>query len=90
MEVEVEAADVDSAGLAVDFGVLKKELDAVLEMLDHRDLNTLDEFSHRNPSAENIARTIFDRLRTPADGLGVRLVAVSVWESDDSCATYHV
>ncbi|RME27073.1 MAG: 6-carboxytetrahydropterin synthase QueD [Deltaproteobacteria bacterium] len=88
VEVEVEADRLDGAGLAVDFGVVKARLDEVLDYLDHCDLNALPEFTERNPSAENIARVVYEKLKGAFSGEGTRLAAVSVWESDTSCATY--
>ena len=88
VEVELEAEMLGPDGLAVDFGEVKARLDEVLERLDHTDLNVLPEFSDKNPSAENIARLIFEKLEGAFDGGRARISSVMVWESDTSCATY--
>ena len=91
VEAVVRAAELDKIGLAVDFGVVKKLLAEVLDLLDHQYLNEKDEFKAQNPSSENIAKFIFDRL-APAvsaatEGRG-RLFSVSAWESENASATY--
>jgi len=47
-------------------------------------MNELPEFAAQNPTAENIARFIFDRLKTTLP----EIASVSVWETATSCATY--
>ncbi|MDR2386389.1 MAG: 6-carboxytetrahydropterin synthase QueD, partial [Deltaproteobacteria bacterium] len=58
VEAVVRAKELDKIGLAMDFGVIKKNLKAVLEQLDHQYLNEKDEFKVHNPSSENIAKFI--------------------------------
>ncbi|MEW6267427.1 MAG: 6-carboxytetrahydropterin synthase QueD [Thermodesulfobacteriota bacterium] len=88
VEVYVVASNLDDAGLVMDFGVIKKRLAEVLEGLDHKYLNEIDFFQANNPSSENIARFIFDRLAPRINAGPARLVKVSAWESDNACATY--
>lgn len=83
--VGVESDQLDEAGMAVDFAWLKRELDAVLERFDHRNLNETPPFDRLNPSAENIARTIYQELE---GRIGRGLKYVEVWESPDAWATY--
>lgn len=78
-----------TSGVLVDFGIVKKRLNEIIDTLDHRFLNELPAFSEANPSSEQIAKYIaeeFERL-SGADG-AYRVSRVSVWESDDACATY--
>ncbi|MBQ4132518.1 MAG: 6-carboxytetrahydropterin synthase QueD [Desulfovibrionaceae bacterium] len=72
----------------VDFGDLKRELKAVLSILDHQNLNELPEFLEMNPSSENLSRFIFRRLRPSMEKLKVSLVSVTVSESEKQSATY--
>jgi 6-pyruvoyltetrahydropterin/6-carboxytetrahydropterin synthase len=91
VEAIVRARDLDKIGLAMDFGIIKKNLNAVLDELDHQYLNEKDEFKVQNPSSENIAKFIFDRLapQVAASSEGrAKLNSVSAWESDNACATY--
>ena len=88
--VAVRAADVGPMGMVADFKVLKGALGEVLDLLDHCCLNDdVADFGERgmNPTAENIARWVAERL---ADALPpeTRPARVTVWESDTSAATY--
>jgi len=80
----VYSPDLDKLGMVMDFKVLKKRLDAVLADLDHSYLNDKKEFKKVNPTSENIAKYIFDRLSKSVKNLK----SISVWETDTSCATY--
>ena len=78
-----------TSGVLVDFGIVKKQLNEIIDSLDHRFLNELPAFSDANPSSEQIAKYIaeeFER-RNGSDG-AYRVSRVAVWESDDACATY--
>ena len=89
VEVTVAARELDEAGLAIDFKVLKKETKRILELLDHRHLNELQPFRTVNPSSENIARFLFEELRKTLDDGNVRVDSIKVWESDNACASYR-
>jgi 6-pyruvoyltetrahydropterin/6-carboxytetrahydropterin synthase len=71
-----------------DFSLLKRDLKAVLEELDHRVLNETPPFDRLNPSSENLARHIFRRLAPAATERGVRLHSVTVGEKSAQSATY--
>ena len=85
VEVVVSARALDKIGMLVDFKALKKELYAILEKLDHSYLNKLTYFKKINPTSENIAKFIYDRLALKLDGLD----SVTVWESQGCSATYE-
>ena len=88
VEVYVTADGLDDAGLVLDFGVIKKHLKDVLELIDHKYLNELDYFKVTNPSSENIAKFIYENLAPHVESEKVKLTRVSAWESDNSCASY--
>ncbi len=88
--VTVRAADVGPSAMVVDFKVLKGALREVVGVLDHHCLNDdIPDFGEGalNPTAENIARWIAERLAEalPPESQPAR---VKVWESDTSAATY--
>jgi 6-pyruvoyltetrahydropterin/6-carboxytetrahydropterin synthase len=89
VEVTVESETLDPQGMVVDFRLLKTKLNQILEVLDHRYLNELPRFSQRNPSAENLAVFICDELAAQIDQGPVRVRQVSIWESENSQATYR-
>jgi len=74
--------------MALDFTVLKKELDSVLEMLDHHDINTVPPFDKINPTSENLAKFFFDRLSAGVNKGPVRISRVRISENSSSGAAY--
>lgn len=87
VEVCVQGDTLGPAGILFDFGELKALTKNILEELDHCHLNELPAFSQDNPSSENIARYIYKKMETLLPE-HVRPVRVSVWESEDSRASY--
>jgi 6-pyruvoyltetrahydropterin/6-carboxytetrahydropterin synthase len=85
--VNIQTSKLNDIGLAYDFVELKKHLNEILGKFDHNCLNDLPPFKEENPSAENIARTIYDRLK-PAFNKDPLLLNVQVWESPENCVTY--
>jgi len=85
--VSVKAATLNVIGLAYDFVELKRHLGDILTKFDHTCLNDVPPFDKLNPSSENIAETIYDRLKGRISG-EVSLASVEVWESPESCVTY--
>jgi len=71
--------------MLVDFRQLKTALASVVSYLDHRYLNELPEFRTQNPTAELIAKLIFERLR---EKLGDIIAKVTVWETPSTSASY--
>jgi 6-pyruvoyltetrahydropterin/6-carboxytetrahydropterin synthase len=84
----VKTSKLDKAGMAFDFTVLKKHLGDILARYDHTCLNDITPFDKINPSAENIAFTIFNELEPLLKEAPVSLECIKVWESPDSWATY--
>ena len=85
VEAEVKAKILDKDGLALDFKILKERLNSVLEVLDHKYLNEVPYFKKNNPTSENIAKYIYDKLAA----YNLQLTAVTVWESENCAATYE-
>ena len=78
---------LNDIGLALDFTEFKRVLDGILERFDHHNLNDTPPFDDINPSAENIARTIYQALQAALPG--IRLAYVQAYESPDAWATYR-
>lgn len=91
VRVTLAGKELDSTGLLYDFVHLKQAIQGVIRSLDHKYLNELKPFDTLNPSAENIARYIYDetakQLSKAANGAGV--AGVTVWETDTAAATYR-
>jgi 6-pyruvoyltetrahydropterin/6-carboxytetrahydropterin synthase len=85
----VRAERLDKTGLACDFAELKHHLDDILARLDHTCLNDVRPFDKINPSAENIAATIYKELKRKLAKAPVTLAAVEAWESPENCIIYR-
>ncbi len=88
VEVTVESAGLDNLGMVMDFKRIKNEAKKVIDALDHRFLNEVPPFDTINPTAENIAASIYAGVGAALNGGGVRVSRVKVWESDTSAASY--
>ncbi|MCE5211401.1 MAG: 6-carboxytetrahydropterin synthase QueD [Deltaproteobacteria bacterium] len=89
VEITASAEELNSNGLLIDFRFLKKILGDILEDIDHKYLNSLASFSGINPSAENIARYIFEKMEEKVKSSGVNMVRVKIWESENAAVTYR-
>src|SRR4051794_9431762 len=89
-QVTLEGEQLDSIGLLVAFVEMNRVVHSVLDRLDHTWLNEFPPFDVLNPSAENIARYIYQNVY---EGIktseGVRLVLGKLWETDTAFATYR-
>jgi len=84
VEITVAGEQLDKSGMLVDFKYLKKGLNEILDRLDHKDLNNVEELKGVSPSSENIARFIYIELKKSFP----RLKKVSVWETEKAKASY--
>jgi 6-pyruvoyltetrahydropterin/6-carboxytetrahydropterin synthase len=98
--ITLEAGSLDNLGMVVDFSRIKQVLQTWIdEYLDHkmilhqndpmlphlRDMNEPFYLMDVNPTAENIAKLIFEQARIR----GLPVVEVSLWETETSYATYR-
>ena len=90
IEVYVTGEKTDDAGVLIDFGIVKKHVREIMSMLDHKYLNELEYFKQSQPSSENIAYFVADKLQKRIDNQAVSVSRVTAWESDDAGATYIV
>ena len=91
VRVTLAGPELDATGLLYDFVHLKQVIQGVIRSLDHKYLNELKPFDVLNPSAENIARHIYEQtakeMRATANGAAIS--SITVWESDLTAATYR-
>jgi len=90
VEVVVAAKELDKAGLGIDFKILKKKTNSLLDELDHKYLNDLTPFINDSPSSENISRYLFERLSETLNNENITVEKINVWESENACASYSL
>jgi 6-pyruvoyltetrahydropterin/6-carboxytetrahydropterin synthase len=60
---DVSSHKLNSMGLVMDFNQLKVLIDKTVAAFDNKVLNEISYFQHNNPSAENVAKYIYEKLR---------------------------
>ena len=90
VEVVVAAKELDKAGLGIDFKILKKQTNSLLDEMDHKYLNDLTPFKNDSPSSENISRYLFERLSETLNNENITVEKINVWESENACASYSL
>ena len=88
VEVTVAGEKLDEIGIVYDFKLLKDDLRAVLDDYDHVFLDEVPPFDTLNPTAENLARIVYERLAASVDP-AVRVREVAVWESPIAKLVYR-
>lgn len=88
--VEAVAAGetLDGMGVVLDFERLKQIVGEVASRFHYRDLNEHPAFAARSPSAEAVARYVFEEVRKGLGEDGRLLRRVRVWEAPGCSATY--
>jgi 6-pyruvoyltetrahydropterin/6-carboxytetrahydropterin synthase len=91
VRVTLRGAELDKAGLLLDFKDLKQVMKHVINRLDHQMLNNIAPFTELNPSAENLAKYLYDeanvQLRSLISGR-VTVKEVTIWETETTTARY--
>ena len=99
VEVVVLSRKLDKIGMAIDFKKLKEIVAKIIKELDHKHLNKLPYFSavggsasggkKVNPTSENIAKFIFNKVKPRLKKKIVSLKSVSIWENEHNKAVYY-
>ena len=91
VEIYARGRELNEAGLLVDFVELKDAADEVVQYLDHRNINELPPFdAELNPSAENLARFILERVAARVTDPRAEVYKVRCFQTPTSVATYSV
>ncbi|MBO7147134.1 MAG: 6-carboxytetrahydropterin synthase QueD [Lentisphaeria bacterium] len=88
VQIFIRSEKLDEVGIAMDFKVLKKELDVILAGLDHKYLNDHPAFQDKNPTSENLAMFLYKSLAEKLNTPGIKVHKVRVCESPTSGASY--
>lgn len=88
-ELQNREAELDRDAIAVDFVATTRALEKVAGQLDYKCINDLPPFDRLSPTAENIARWIFDELAAAIASEGALVRAVTVWEGPSNAVRYE-
>ncbi len=87
-QVTVEADELDPIGVGIDFVKLKAMVEKNLSDLDYHNINEVPPFDELNPSAENIARWLFLKLKDEVNTNSTRVKRVEICEMEGCGASY--
>ncbi len=89
VQVALATDQLNEAGIAFDFVVIKRELRQLADHLDHENINEIPPFTDIEPSAENQARWFWDQLkeRLPQP-MADALLYTRIWETPTQWAQY--
>jgi 6-pyruvoyltetrahydropterin/6-carboxytetrahydropterin synthase len=91
IEIYARGRELNNIGLLVDFVELKQAADEIVHFLDHKNINELPPFDEElNPSAENLARFILERVASHVRDKRVQIYKVRCFETPTSVATYQL
>jgi 6-pyruvoyltetrahydropterin/6-carboxytetrahydropterin synthase len=85
--VKVSSDRLDGTGFVMDFRQLKEMVNEITSGFDNAPLDSISYFQRNNPSAENVAKYIFDRLEPELPG-GVKLRSIKVVEAPGCSAKF--
>jgi 6-pyruvoyltetrahydropterin/6-carboxytetrahydropterin synthase len=90
VEVEVKSHDLDNLGMVMDFAQIKQIANKFIKQLDHRYLNELAPFDKINPSCENIAAWLYEKIAPQIANFraGCTIYSVTIWETTRSCVKF--
>ena len=86
--ITISGETLGKDGLLIDFKIIRDKLKKILEKLDHNYLNNIPFFKKINPSSENIAFYIFQKLKVSIKDFPVKIKKVTVWENNKQSASY--
>ncbi|RME44622.1 MAG: 6-carboxytetrahydropterin synthase [Deltaproteobacteria bacterium] len=89
LKVHVSARRLDRRAMVIDFHHLDRVMTEVLAPFEGRLLNDVPPFDDAAPTAENVARHIFEAISRRIDDERVRVRRVELWETEDACAIFE-
>lgn len=87
VQVEVSANELNETGMALDFKDLNEIAWNVIGKFDHQVINEVKPFDTINPTAENLARYFYDKIKKTLPAKIV-LKKIGLWETDKYLVEY--
>ena len=87
VEVAISSSTLDNIGLSIDLRTIKKELKSILNSLDHTFLNENPVLQKQPPTAEVVARYVYNRLEVSFESFKIEYV--EVFENDNASIRYE-
>ena len=84
---DVSSDSLNDTGVVIDFHQLKEIIDNIVAEFDNKSLGKIDYFQRNNPSAENVAKYIYEKTRAKLPK-GVTLQNIKVFEAPGCSAKF--
>jgi len=88
VEISVVGRSLREDGTLFDLTLLQTALASTLARLEGSDLNQVPGLAEPNPSAEVVARYLFERIAPSLPSAGLDQLRACVWESAEAYAAY--
>ncbi len=88
VEIFIRGENLNDIGILMDFREVKDAVKSALSEIDHKDLNKLPAFGSNNPTSENIARFLYERLSGAVNCDTCAIHKVTVYETPGSGMSY--
>ncbi|MBI4126144.1 MAG: 6-carboxytetrahydropterin synthase [Deltaproteobacteria bacterium] len=88
VDVTLTSSTVDASGCVADFHDVDRAIDEAIAPFRNHSFNDIPPFDRVSPSAENIARHLFDALFPQLATGTCSLHRIAAWEDATHCATY--
>lgn len=89
VHVTVTGEELNELGILIDFKVLKKTTNEIIDKLDHRMINEIEPFTTINPTAENIAKYLYEEIGSKLNDNNVKVKKITIFETEKASATYY-
>jgi 6-pyruvoyltetrahydropterin/6-carboxytetrahydropterin synthase len=89
VQVSLASCQLGKIGMVEDFKAIKQRLKDILALVDHKYLNSLPYFRKDNPTSENIAKFIYERMKVKRKVGRPKVLSVKVWETEQCAAMYY-
>jgi 6-pyruvoyltetrahydropterin/6-carboxytetrahydropterin synthase len=88
VQASLTSGELNELGMVIDLMEFQGALNECLKLYDHRMINEISPFDQQNPTSENLARVIYDDLKSRLPE-SITLDWVRVFENEDYCVTYR-
>lgn len=88
VEIAICGKKLNKLGMIFDFREIKKIAEDVISKLDHKNLNEIKPFTKTNPTSENIAKYIFQNIKSKLPK-NIKLMWVKISESENAYCIYR-
>ncbi|MCK5760356.1 MAG: 6-carboxytetrahydropterin synthase QueD [Candidatus Delongbacteria bacterium] len=88
VQVHARAKVLNEIGISFDFKEFKKIVREEIDKFDHVYLNEHPVLKNINPTAENMARILFDILSEQINNNDLKIYMVEIWETENNGVRY--